>query len=148
MKKFQEDFTEPAKSEIVVESDFQDLFVGNVYDGHNKDIWGFTHDDPNQTTHPGACVGFDDESLEATLFKGTSQVPKAGYQSSFVEVDHVDKSILSKVTYFRVTPCSLRLHKMRKLHSYGLRGPLAGNDLERLQVALNRTFNYQGEAVK
>ena len=148
MTKFQEDFTEPAESEIVVESDFQDLFVGNIYDGHNKNIWGFMHSDPNQTTHPGACVRFNDESSEATLLKGTSQIPKAGYEDSFVEVDHVDKSILSKVTYFRITPYLLRLHKMRKLHGYGLRGPLAGNDLERLQGALDRIFSYKGESVK
>ena len=149
MTKFREDFTEPINSEEVVEIDFQDLFVGNIYDGHNKDIWGFTHSDPSQTKRPGACVRFDNTKNEATLLKGTSRVPNPKLEAYFVEVDHMDKSILSKITFFRISPPhSLRLHKMRKLHDYGYRGPLSGNDLERLQSAMVRIFSYQGESVK
>ena len=144
-----EDFTEPQAPEEVVESDFQDLFVGNIYDGHNKDIWGFEHKDPNQKTHPGACVRFSDATSEALLLKGTSKVPDARYEHKYVAVDHVDEAILREITYFELSlKFSLRFHKMKKLHRWGLRGPLAGNDLARMQSELHRVFDYQGESVK
>ena len=141
VQEFQEDFTEPVSNdEKVVENDFSSLFVGNIYDGHNKDIWGFEHPDPTQTHHPGACVSYDDSSCESTLLKGTSRAPDERYANSYVAIEHQDKEVLREVTFFQLKPYPIRLHKMKKLHNYGLRGALAASDLEKLVSCLGSSL--------
>lgn len=147
MTKFQEDFVEPVSRDEIVNQDFSDPFVGNIYDGHNKNIWGFEHPDPTQTHHPGACVSHNDSSRESTLLKGTSRVPGDRYANAYVQIEHQDKEVLRNVTFFELKPYQIRFHKMKKLHGYGLRGALTGSDLEKLINAMDRVFEYNGEAI-
>ena len=144
MPKFQEDYRESHVPNQ--EHDFASLFVGNIYDCDNKSIWGFTHPDPSQKFHPGACIAYFPKRRESLLLKGTSQRPNSNYAHRYVQIEHEDPNVLDRATYFNIEPRhTVRDHRMRYLHEDHVRGELSEEDLQRLRMKSKEVFGWGEE---